>query len=42
MRSSRTARLERVQQVIDEELGWAVREARGEGDNRGALADVIL
>ena len=39
---SATARLERVQQVIDEELGWAVQEARREGGDRGALADVIL
>ena len=39
---SATARLERVQRVIDEELGWAVQEARREGGDRGALADVIL
>src|SRR4029450_4851561 len=39
---SATARLERVQQVIDEELGWAVQEARRPGGDRGALADVIL
>jgi hypothetical protein len=39
---SATARLERVQQVIDEELGWAVQEARREGGDRAALADVIL
>jgi len=38
---SATARLERVQQVIDEELGWAVQEAR-EGGDRAGLADVIL
>jgi hypothetical protein len=37
-----TARLERVQQVIDEELGWAVQEARRPGGDRTALADVIL
>jgi predicted DNA-binding protein YlxM (UPF0122 family) len=37
-----TARLERVQQVIDEELGWAVQQARQDGADRGALADVIL
>src|SRR5262245_10294458 len=37
-----TARLERVQQVIDEELQWAVRQARQEGADRTALADVIL
>src|SRR5262245_39257985 len=39
---SATARLERVQQVIDEELAWAVQEARRDGGDRGALADVIL
>jgi DNA-binding transcriptional regulator YdaS (Cro superfamily) len=39
---SATARLERVQQVIDEELVWAVQEARREGGDRAALADVIL
>ena len=39
---SATARLERVQQVIDEELGWAVQEARREGGDRQALVDVIL
>jgi hypothetical protein len=39
---SATARLERVQRVIDEELGWAVKEARREGGDRAALADVIL
>jgi DNA-binding FadR family transcriptional regulator len=39
---SATARLERVQQVIDEELGWAVQEARRDGGDRSALADVIL
>ena len=39
---SATARLERVQRVIDEELGWAVQEARREGGDRMALADVIL
>jgi len=37
---SATARLERVQRVIDEELGWAVQEARREGGDRAALADV--
>jgi len=37
-----TARLERVQEVIDEELQWAVRQARQEGADRTALADVIL
>ena len=39
---SATARLERVQQVIDEELGWAVQQARKDGGDRAALADVIL
>jgi hypothetical protein len=39
---SATARLERVQRVIDEEMSWAVQEARREGGDRGALADVIL
>lgn len=39
---SATARLERVQQVIDEELGWAVGRARQRGGDRAALADVIL
>ena len=37
-----TARLERIQQVIDEELVWAVEQARRDGADRGALADVIL
>jgi hypothetical protein len=39
---SATARLERVQKVIDEEMGWAVQEARRDGGDRAALADVIL
>ena len=39
---SATARLERVQQVIDEELRWATEEARREGADRSALQDVIL
>jgi DNA-binding FadR family transcriptional regulator len=39
---SATARLERVQRVIDEELDWAVQEARRDGGDRGAVADVIL
>ena len=39
---SASARLGRVQQLIDEELGWAVREARREGGDRAGLADVIL
>ena len=39
---SATARLERVQQVIDEELAFAVQEARREGGDRAALADAIL
>ena len=37
-----TARLERIQQVIDDELAWAVQQARQNGADRGALADVIL
>jgi hypothetical protein len=37
-----TARLERVQRVIDEELTWAVDQARAEGADRRALVDVIL
>jgi len=37
-----TARLERVQQVIDDELAWAVKQARQQGENRAALVDVIL
>jgi hypothetical protein len=39
---SATARLEKVQQVIDEELTWAVREARRQGADRAALQDVVL
>jgi hypothetical protein len=39
---SATARLERVQLVIDEELGWAVQEARRPGGDRAVLAEVIL
>jgi hypothetical protein len=39
---SATAPLERVQRVIDEELSFAVQEARREGGDRTALADVIL
>jgi DNA-binding Lrp family transcriptional regulator len=39
---SATARLERVQQVIDGELAWAVGQARQPGADRGALVDVIL
>lgn len=37
-----TARLERVQQVIDEELVWAVTQARQEGADRAALVETIL
>jgi hypothetical protein len=37
-----TARLERVQEVIDEELRWAVQQARQDGADRTSLADVIL
>jgi hypothetical protein len=39
---SATARLEHVQQVIGEELEWAVQQARQEGADRTRLADVIL
>ena len=35
-------RLERVQQVIDEELRWAVDRARAVGTDRRALQDTIL
>ena len=37
-----TARLEHVQQVIDEELAWAVQQARQAGADRADLVDVIL
>jgi hypothetical protein len=37
-----SARLEGVQQIIDEELRWAVSQARQKGADRGALAEVIL
>jgi hypothetical protein len=33
---------ERVRQVIDKELRWAVQQARQDGADRGALADVIF
>jgi transposase len=39
---SASARLEGVQQVIDDELAWAVKQARQEGADRGALVDIIL
>lgn len=39
---SATARLEHVQEVIDEELRWAVTQARQDGADRTGLADVIL
>jgi hypothetical protein len=39
---SATDRLERVQQVIDGELGWEFEQARQPGADRAALADVIL
>src|SRR5262245_10267154 len=39
---SAAARLERIERVIDEELGWAVHEARRDGGDRAALADLIL
>ncbi len=35
-------RLERVQQVIDEELRWAVAQAKRRGADRRALQDTIL
>jgi hypothetical protein len=41
-RLSASARLEAVQQVIDDELKWAVREARRDGADRTALVDVVL
>jgi hypothetical protein len=41
-RISATARLERIQQLIDDELAWAVRQARQVGANRAALVEVIL
>ena len=37
-----TARLERVQQVIDDELAWAVKQARQDGADRAALVETIL
>jgi hypothetical protein len=37
-----SARLEGVQQIIDEELRWAVSQARQKGADRSALAEVIL
>lgn len=37
-----SARLERIQRVIDGELQWAVNQARREGADRTALQDVIL
>ena len=39
---SATVRLERIQQVIDEELDWAVQRARQPGADRSALAADIL
>jgi hypothetical protein len=39
---SASARLEKIQGIIDQELGWAVQEARRDGGDRAALADVIL
>ena len=40
--ASATMRLERVQHIIDDELAWAVDQAKQEGVDRAALADVIL
>jgi hypothetical protein len=37
-----SARLERIQRVIDGELEWAVEQAQREGADRAALQDVIL
>src|SRR6266498_1640400 len=37
-----TARLERVQQVIDDELAWAVKQARQEGAHRAASVHILL
>jgi predicted RNA polymerase sigma factor len=34
-----TARLERVQEVIDDELAWAVTQARQDGADRAALVE---
>src|SRR5712691_9193491 len=39
---SASARLERVQQVIDDELAWAVKQARREGADRAALVEIVL
>ena len=39
---SASARLQGVQQVIDDELAWAVKQARQEGADRAALIDIIL
>jgi hypothetical protein len=39
---SATARLERVQQVIDDELAFAVQQARQPGADRAVLRDAIV
>jgi hypothetical protein len=39
---SASARLERVQGVIDGELAWAVAQAHRDGADRASLVDVIL
>jgi hypothetical protein len=39
---SATARLEHVQQVIDEQLAWALTQTRHEGADRPAVIDVLL
>jgi hypothetical protein len=39
---SASARLERVQAVIDGELAWAVAEAHRDGADRASLTEVIL
>lgn len=41
-RLSATDRLDRVQQIIDRELAWAVKKAEEAEVDRSALADVIL
>jgi hypothetical protein len=39
---SATARLERVQQIIDDELAWAVQKAQEPGVDRSILVETIL
>jgi DNA-binding Lrp family transcriptional regulator len=40
--ASATARLERVQRIIDNQLSWAEEQTRREGADRMVLADTIL